>query len=139
MTLGLGTPLYMAPELYGLSTPDGNVSYDTKVDVFAYGMLLYELVTAKEPFSSPRKSLTATEVGNMVVQGRRPTFTPEISESWTDFIEGCWHQNPAQRPSFEGMVSEPDEFKLEGCEDEPFEIYKTKVLAFLDDLKSPPK
>lgn len=40
-----GTPTYMAPELFSKK------SYDEKVDVFAYGTLLWELVAREVPFN----------------------------------------------------------------------------------------
>ena len=39
-----GTPVYMAPELFQKK------SYDEKVDVFAFGTLLWELVARDVPF-----------------------------------------------------------------------------------------
>ena len=39
-----GTPEFMAPEYY-------NEKYDEKVDVYAFGMLLLELVTMEYPYS----------------------------------------------------------------------------------------
>ena len=40
----LGTPEFMAPELY-------NQDYDEKVDIYSYGMSLIELATLKYPYS----------------------------------------------------------------------------------------
>ncbi|CAD8082207.1 unnamed protein product [Paramecium sonneborni] len=39
----LGTPEFMAPEIY-----QGN--YDTKVDIYAFGMCILEIVTGRKPF-----------------------------------------------------------------------------------------
>ena len=39
-----GTPAYMAPELWEKK------SYDEKVDVFAFGTLLWELVSSEIPY-----------------------------------------------------------------------------------------
>ena len=43
-TLSLGTPLYMAPELAQRQP------YDSKVDIWALGVIVYELCTLKQPF-----------------------------------------------------------------------------------------
>lgn len=39
-----GTPCYMAPELFAKRR------YDEKVDVFAFGTLLWEIIERKVPF-----------------------------------------------------------------------------------------
>lgn len=45
MTPKVGTISYMAPEVLSCE------EYSNKVDVYSYGMLLWEIVTRKEPFS----------------------------------------------------------------------------------------
>ena len=40
----LGTPEFMAPELY-------EESYDTAVDIYAFGMALLEMLTIEVPYS----------------------------------------------------------------------------------------
>ena len=42
-----GTPYFMAPEVWL------NFPYDNKADVWAMGVILYELITLRKPFESP--------------------------------------------------------------------------------------
>lgn len=41
MTGGVGTPLYMAPEIKNVSE---RASYTQKVDIYALGIILYEII-----------------------------------------------------------------------------------------------
>ncbi|KAK8838287.1 hypothetical protein M9Y10_035710 [Tritrichomonas musculus] len=46
MTGQIGTPLYMAPEMF-----EDEEHFGPAVDVYAFALLAYEIVTGKEPFS----------------------------------------------------------------------------------------
>lgn len=59
-----GTPAYMAPEIYKKK------SYDEKVDIFAFGCLLYELVQRDPPFSH----LEPDDIKHMVTKGEPLDF-----------------------------------------------------------------
>jgi eukaryotic-like serine/threonine-protein kinase len=53
----LGTPNYMAPE-----QATGDPAADQRVDVFAMGVTLYELLTGKVPFDGPNYAVVLTRV-----------------------------------------------------------------------------
>ena len=97
-TLEVGTPTYMAPEL--LEDPH----YTNKVDVFAYSIILYELITNNKPWSD-KKNLTKFNLFKYVQQGERPTIHDrEIPEDYVELIERCWDKEPENRPSFIRIV-----------------------------------
>lgn len=41
-----GTPLYIAPEILGI----GPLNYTKKVDVWSFGIIIYELFAGRPPF-----------------------------------------------------------------------------------------
>lgn len=55
-----GTPRYMAPEQW-----EGNDRVDARIDVFALGLIMYELVTGDSPFNGLdlRETMTASKNG----------------------------------------------------------------------------
>src|SRR5881392_1654892 len=47
----LGTPYYMSPEQWGELPDDGNHEIDGRADIYSLGVVIYELIAAKRPFS----------------------------------------------------------------------------------------
>ncbi|MFE1440108.1 serine/threonine-protein kinase [Streptomyces sp. NPDC058739] len=84
----VGTPAYVAPE-----GAEGRPQ-TSAVDIYGAGILLYELVTGRPPFSGS----SALEVlhQHLSAEPRRPSTVPE--PLWT-VIERCLRKNPAERPS----------------------------------------
>ncbi|PIK45592.1 hypothetical protein BSL78_17559, partial [Apostichopus japonicus] len=91
-----GTPGYRAPEVI-----KGTSTYNTEVDIFSYGILLYELVTeGHKPFQDLD---FRTEIEDAVVKGRG---IPQITEcgvsAWPDMqdlINNCTENAPQKRPT----------------------------------------
>lgn len=98
MTGLIGTTLWMAPEVL-LSTP----FYDEKVDVYSFGILLWELVTGLPPYNNE----VSTELTRQIVeQNRRPPIPPDTPTPLKKLIESCWEGLPSKRPSFHQIVAD---------------------------------
>ncbi|ANS65609.1 serine/threonine protein kinase [Streptomyces lincolnensis] len=89
----VGTPAYVAPE-----SAEGRPQ-TSAVDVYGAGILLYELVTGRPPFSGG----SALEVlhQHLSAEPRRPSTVP--GPLWT-VIERCLRKNPNERPSAENLA-----------------------------------
>ncbi|MFF1546206.1 protein kinase [Streptomyces sp. NPDC058291] len=89
----VGTPAYVAPE-----SAEGRPQ-TSAVDVYGAGILLYELVTGRPPFSGG----SALEVlhQHLSAEPRRPSTVPD--PLWT-VIERCLRKNPDDRPSAENLA-----------------------------------
>eukprot|EP00163_Fabomonas_tropica_P002456 TRINITY_DN1186_c0_g1_i2.p1 TRINITY_DN1186_c0_g1~~TRINITY_DN1186_c0_g1_i2.p1 ORF type:complete len:567 (-),score=112.34 TRINITY_DN1186_c0_g1_i2:91-1791(-) len=94
MTQAVGTPAWMAPEMFASDSTD---SYTTKVDVYAYGVVLYEIITMMVPWEG--MSTISTLRTLMMNNDSRPPFPPDTHETWKTFIESVWHTNPEARPT----------------------------------------
>ncbi|WLW54607.1 serine/threonine-protein kinase [Streptomyces sp. YU58] len=89
----VGTPAYVAPE-----SAEGRPQ-TSAVDIYGAGILLYELVTGRPPFSGG----SALEVlhQHLSAEPRRPSTVPD--PLWT-VIERCLRKNPNERPSAENLA-----------------------------------
>ncbi|MQY15744.1 Serine/threonine-protein kinase PknD [Streptomyces sp. RB5] len=89
----VGTPAYVAPE-----SAEGRPQ-TSAVDIYGAGILLYELVTGRPPFTGG----TALEVlhQHLREEPARPGNVPE--PLWT-VIKACLNKNPDQRPSAESLA-----------------------------------
>jgi serine/threonine protein kinase len=102
MTMAIGSPMYMAPELY-----DDDDAYTFAVDVFAFGVLAYSMFTNQQKFKETDKPLTSPQQLMMkVAKGDRFMRQPGIPDAFWGLIERCWAQAPATRPSFQMIVQE---------------------------------
>ncbi|CAH9071895.1 unnamed protein product [Cuscuta europaea] len=88
-----GTLPWMAPEL--LNGSSSRVS--EKVDVFSFGITMWEILTGEEPFASMH---CGTIIGGIVNNTLRPPIPQRCDSAWRKLMEDCWEFDPAERPSF---------------------------------------
>ncbi|HYN81315.1 MAG TPA: protein kinase [Gemmatimonadaceae bacterium] len=90
--VALGTPAYMAPEQ---ATADPNTDY--RADIYAFGVIAYEILTGSTPFSgrSPQGTLAAhvTEAPDPVTK-RRAAIPAQLA----NLVMWCLEKRPADRP-----------------------------------------
>jgi serine/threonine protein kinase, bacterial len=94
----MGTPNYLAPESIN-GTPPGPAG-----DVYALGILFYELIVGRPPFSAgPAASVLRRHIEE------EPHRYPEIPAGAWSVIAACMDKDPARRPSAESLVATLDE------------------------------
>ncbi len=90
--VALGTPAYMSPE-----QASADPAVDHRADIYAFGILAYELLTGHTPFSgrTPQGLLAAhvTEAPELI-QKRRATVPPNFAA----LVMRCLEKRPADRP-----------------------------------------
>lgn len=97
MTGNVGTPHWMAPELLS-----GTGSYNNKVDVYAYGILLWELISHKIPYQGLESSQI---IGQVLMNDIRPVIPSNVSPELKNLIQTVWSREPEQRPDFDDIVA----------------------------------
>ncbi|KAF5810804.1 putative protein kinase TKL-Pl-5 family [Helianthus annuus] len=89
---------YVAPEVFR------NEDYDTKVDVFSFALILQEMIEGQQPFYNKKED----DVPKAYVSKERPPFNApakSYAHGLKELIEECWHENPAERPTFRKIIS----------------------------------
>ncbi len=98
MTQGVGTACWLAPEVIY------NAHFSKESDVYAYGILLWEVYTRKEVY----EGLSAAQIiAKVVHEGLRPVIPPQVLGQmcpWSDLMQECWHHSASLRPSFSKIV-----------------------------------
>ncbi|KAK9267395.1 hypothetical protein L1049_009820 [Liquidambar formosana] len=88
-----GTLPWMAPEL--LNGSSSKVS--EKVDVFSFGIVLWEILTGEEPYANMHYGAI---IGGIVNNTLRPPVPSFCDSEWRLLMEQCWAPDPVARPSF---------------------------------------
>ena len=91
-----GTHRYMAPELHR-GNERGRGVYSKSTDIYAYGMIILEILTRKPPFQGWEWHKVIFEVGD----GAKPTIPDDCPDYLASIMRGCWNTNPRQRPTIE--------------------------------------
>ena len=91
----LGTPLYMAPEIFNSS------SYNFKIDIWSLGVLSYEMLCGSPPY----KCYNLEELKRL--QRKPVEFNVNISNAAKDFISTLLTFDPSQRPDYDAILAHP--------------------------------
>jgi protein kinase-like protein len=90
--IAIGTPAYMAPEQLA-----GDPAADHRIDIYAVGLLAYELLTGVSPFTgaSPRETLAA-----QLTRDPAPLHevAPGVSRNVSTLVMRCLAKDPNARP-----------------------------------------
>lgn len=93
----VGTPAFIAPETYNQNI------YSKSIDVYAFGMLVYEVMSKKMPFDGISKYLIILYASK---NENFPQLDDQIPQKYRDLIEACWSFDPKKRPTFDYIVED---------------------------------
>ncbi len=93
----VGSPYFMAPELFGQSP------YSYPADIWAAGCVLYQLMTHKYPFQARSRE----ELMIRVLNGNNPAIPRRFSKELTDLFLQMLSRDPLERPTAADILNRP--------------------------------
>ena len=91
-TKGIGTPSYMAPEMWlkkGI--------YDYSVDIYSFAVTMLEIMTWNDAFPKSEFQF-AWDISNLIQEGKRPDTINNVENiTIKKIIQSCWQQEPGNR------------------------------------------
>ena len=125
-----------APEML-----EENVQYDAKVDVYAYGIALYQLFSDNLHKMDGDVQLHddnyRVEIWQAVSAGRRFASDARIPDYIWGLIQRCWSHSPAERPSMSEVVKElrthRSQYAVNGTDMEELERYENSLMSLIPE------
>jgi aurora kinase len=84
-------------------TARGVKPYGPPVDVWAAGVLAYELVCGRPPFEVDDEAQTAA----LIMYGDNIKFPPNRTQQWAEFVTAALVKNPDTRPNASQLLQHP--------------------------------
>ena len=118
--MAIGTPAYMAPEQLA-----GDPAADHRIDIYAVGLLAYELLTGESPFTGPSPQAT---MAAQLTRVPEPLYQccPDVPPPLSAIIMQCLAKEPHLRPpSAEALMTALDAITTSSGE---IKTAETKIL-----------
>jgi serine/threonine protein kinase len=90
-----GTPCWTAPEVIR------GDKYDERADVFSFGVVMWEVLTRKQPFAGRNFMGVSLDV----LEGKRPQIPNDCPPEFTKMLKRCWHASPGKRPHMDDVLA----------------------------------
>nr|XP_006823786.1 PREDICTED: mitogen-activated protein kinase kinase kinase 13-A-like [Saccoglossus kowalevskii] len=121
-----GTVAWMAPEVIR------NEPCSEKVDVWSFGVVLWELLTGEMPYKDVDSSAIIWGVGSNSLKLPIPRTCPE---GFQLLMRQCWHGKPKNRPSFRQVLMHIDIASSDFLST-PQESYFDKQVDWREEIKN---
>uniref|UniRef100_K1QIT2 Guanylate cyclase n=1 Tax=Magallana gigas TaxID=29159 RepID=K1QIT2_MAGGI len=132
--------LWVAPELLRKSKTSSDCIEMQCADIYSFGIIIYEVVSRKEPYENEKEFLTLEEiVMNLKTIGDeqfRPQLdTTEIDKNVIDLMRNCWDEDPTCRPSFQFMRKQSRKLHWDKSGDRLLDMLLSRMEEYANNLE----
>jgi LRR receptor-like serine/threonine-protein kinase FLS2 len=99
LTKGIGTPLWMAPEILAGST------YGPSADVYSYAIVLWEIAAQSEVWPDVDGTFLGDMLLKLIDAGERPAVDSSWPSYFTSLMRDCWPRDPEKRLTFSQILA----------------------------------
>jgi serine/threonine protein kinase len=75
--------------------------YSEKADVYSFGIIMWQVVTRREPFAGRNFMGVSLDV----LEGKRPQVPSECDKPLKKLMKRCWHATASKRPSMDDVAA----------------------------------
>jgi serine/threonine protein kinase len=101
----LGTPYYMSPEQWGEISRDGNPEIDGRTDIYSLGLVAYEMISGRRPYSA----VTLHELRREHVSVSPPSLCekfPDVPRAFSQAIDRAISKDRGDRQATAGELAQ---------------------------------
>jgi serine/threonine protein kinase len=134
----LGTPYYMSPEQWGELPQDGNSEIDGRADIYSLGLVFYEMIAGRRPYSA----LTLLELRKehvSVTPRRLDEVVSGVAHGFSETIARAMAKDRSDRPATAGDFAAELKAALAGTESESSPFAPGARLANVGNAVSAPE
>lgn len=96
----VSNPTWQAPEILR------EEEFTQQSDIYAYGLILWELYTRRHPYSNRGPPQFLYEIEDQILARERPPIPSDCPPEFERLIRACWANDPNERPSFPIIIDE---------------------------------